>query len=677
MASGTEITPDKIGMALPSPSEEQLQVIRAFQNGYNVKIEAVAGSGKSTTLLWLCLVAKRDFNANCLLLTYNKTLQLEIQSKLQSYGLESNCAIYTYHGFASKMFKQPIQTDVILRSCLDLPINPGLMIPDIILIDEVQDMNEDYCRLINKILTHGKILILVGDRRQCINTYAGADPKYLIDYANYFNTGRPWKELALRTSYRLTPSMAKFINHHILNDNLIIGGNITNQDILPLYWYNVYSLKHCIEKMATKYGPDEVAILTPSVKNVGNPRSPLGRLMSSKSSVLLTVIDEFTAPESAIGKVVITTWNSFKGRERKCVFVINFDESYFDFYAKDWSRDLKIVPNIIYVAATRAREQLIIVQGDKNPPLRTVKMDDLNRHCKIVGNQNDLKVINLKDRVINVTDLVRHRHLDDVTAMLNLIKIETINSPGTVLMSNEIVQFPGYLEDVRAFYGILIPFYYEYQKLNQNKTSPEEQKVLPTWLNRIISSNLNGETPRYNDHLDLIEYFMPRKDGFADICARLNILLNRDDKTLQHWMEIVVLCTARENRWHFYKDQITNYKWVDSKFIEDSLNRLSEILPPNGQFESIYKYNDLEGIADYVTTDQIWELKCTSGLSEEYKIQTAAYVCLHHLTTGNKLPGRLYNIKSNELIEITVEQPEQFLDILVRRNQPLIPTIES
>lgn len=671
--------------ALPSPSEEQLSIIQAFQNGYNIKADSVAGSGKTTTLLWLCLVAKRDFNANCLLLTYNKTLQLEIQSKLQAYNLDSNCAVYTYHGLASKLFKQSVHTDIALRACLNYPINPALTIPGIILIDEVQDMNEDYCRLVNKILAQGKILVLVGDHRQSINEYAGADPKYLIEYSQYFNTGRPWKELALRTSYRLTPSTARFVNRHILNDDLIIGGNISNPAPLPIYQYNVYTLKQSIERMAAKYGPDEVAILTPSTKNVGNPRSPLGRLMNSKSTVLLTVIDEFTAPESIAGKVVITSYNSFKGRERKCIFVINFDESYFDFYARDWGRDVKMVPNIIYVAATRAREQLIIVQGDKNPPLRTIKMDELHRDCTIVGSQNDLTPITLKEREINVTDLVRHRHLDDVAAMLNFIQVSTINPPGTVISSSEIVQFPGYLEDVRAFYGILIPIYYEYQKLNRER---ENTFLLSTWLNRIIIANLNGEAPKYNDNLDLIEYFVPKKDGFSDICARLNVLLNQPDRNLQHWMEIIVLCTAFENKWHFYKDQITHYKWVDDKFIQDGVERLTNILlldmqtnpggiPSllDGEFEKLYSHQGIDGIADYVTPTHIWEFKCTSSLTDEYKIQMAAYVCLHQLTTGKALPGRLYNIKTNELLEITVTNPDQFLAILNRRDQVGIPTI--
>lgn len=77
----------------------------------------------------------------------------------------------------------------------------------------------------------------MGDKRQCINEYIGATTEYLINYNKYFDTGRSWKELTLITSYRLTPSIAKFVNTNILCQDLIIPGNIKNKDIKPIYSY--------------------------------------------------------------------------------------------------------------------------------------------------------------------------------------------------------------------------------------------------------------------------------------------------------------------------------------------------------------------------------------------------------------------------------------------------------
>lgn len=109
--------------------------------------------------------------------------------------------MYTYHGYASWLYRRNICNDVKLRECLKSPIDIIINSPyNIILLDEVQDMNEDYYTLISKILSHGKqsqlggqgplsqILVLVGDSRQCINEYLGATSEYLVNYSKYFNT---------------------------------------------------------------------------------------------------------------------------------------------------------------------------------------------------------------------------------------------------------------------------------------------------------------------------------------------------------------------------------------------------------------------------------------------------------------------------------------------------------
>ena len=56
-----------------SPSSEQLAVINAIKEGYNVQVDAVAGSGKTTTVL--CLA---DMNSDKIIMqltihiTYNE-----------------------------------------------------------------------------------------------------------------------------------------------------------------------------------------------------------------------------------------------------------------------------------------------------------------------------------------------------------------------------------------------------------------------------------------------------------------------------------------------------------------------------------------------------------------------------------------------------------------------------
>lgn len=660
LGQGVPVLP---GCGLPAPSEEQQLAINYFKAGFNLKIEATAGSGKSTTLLWLCQVVKHHFQSRALILTYNKALQAEISQKVQTAQVADVAGVYTYHGFASLIYRKLIHTDLLLRQELDAnsPITASL--PEVILIDEVQDMNGDYYRLVRNLLSHGKILVLVGDRRQCINAYAGADPRFLIDFETHFDTGRPWQTLALRTSYRLTPALAHFINRHIVGENLIIGGNQTSANLRPTYKYGEYNLRHIVEKMVKIYGPDEVAILTPSVKNVGNPKSPLGRLLGQKSNVLLAIIDDYASPESTIGKVVVATFNSFKGRERKCILVTNFDESYFDYYARDWLKTETSLPNIIYVAVSRAREKLILVQGDKKLPFRTIKPADLPLDCLIDGTQKDRSPIKLSSRPRRIADLIRHRHLDDVAELLALIQIKTIQPSGPALPSQDKVQFPGYVEDVRAFYNLLIPIYYQHLQFKSS-----------AWLQQGMSIQTQGELPRYDETTDTVTYFSKMPGGFADVGDRLNTLFNQPDKNLQEWMEIVVLNSALLNRWHFYKDQIKDYNWVDTTFIEAAVARLGQTIPPGGVFEQKYGpkngYN-IKGIVNYVTPEALWEFKCAPSITDEHKLQAGAYAALHLVEHGQVRPCRILNLKTGEVVEVRVDRAPIFLQILTRQKLDL------
>lgn len=75
-------------------TKEQEDIINAKEHSF--KINAVAGSGKTTTLLEY---AKRNLNLNILYLAYNKSLQVSLQEKLNEYNL-TNMNVSTIHALA-------------------------------------------------------------------------------------------------------------------------------------------------------------------------------------------------------------------------------------------------------------------------------------------------------------------------------------------------------------------------------------------------------------------------------------------------------------------------------------------------------------------------------------------------------------------------------------------------
>src|SRR5690606_32751110 len=77
------------------PSDEQNEIMMGFEAGYNCKIEAVAGSGKTTTLLLLAKIATEKFGVASCILTYNRGLKDEIEEKIEKNKLKGKCNVYT------------------------------------------------------------------------------------------------------------------------------------------------------------------------------------------------------------------------------------------------------------------------------------------------------------------------------------------------------------------------------------------------------------------------------------------------------------------------------------------------------------------------------------------------------------------------------------------------------
>lgn len=221
-------------------SEEQLAIVEAIGRG-NVIVDACAGSGKTTTVL---NIAAR-YPVPILLLTYNARLRAETSQRAADLGLE-NLTVHTYHSFGYHHIGKSCRTDAGIISFLakgkslqaaartdaqgtdsagstdstesastNTPAE-GAVVPgySMIIVDETQDMNQYYCRLVRKIIETcpGARICVMGDRCQSIYAFNGADSRF-ITCADLLYGGGPWVRLSLSTSYRLTTQMADMINY--------------------------------------------------------------------------------------------------------------------------------------------------------------------------------------------------------------------------------------------------------------------------------------------------------------------------------------------------------------------------------------------------------------------------------------------------------------------------------
>ena len=80
---------------LPNISLEQQNIIKLLEEQNNVIVESVAGSGKTTTNLY---IAKSFPKLNILLLTYNAKLKVETRDRIDSLNI-TNIETHSYHSF--------------------------------------------------------------------------------------------------------------------------------------------------------------------------------------------------------------------------------------------------------------------------------------------------------------------------------------------------------------------------------------------------------------------------------------------------------------------------------------------------------------------------------------------------------------------------------------------------
>lgn len=134
---------------LPEPSDEQIEIIIASTENFNIIVDAVAGSGKTTTILH---IAQANPDKRILLLTYNKRLKDETRKRAAQYNI-LNIEIHSYHAFCVKYYNKHAHTDTGIIYTIEndqRPIRPPMF--NLIILDEVQDMTELYFNLVIKLI---------------------------------------------------------------------------------------------------------------------------------------------------------------------------------------------------------------------------------------------------------------------------------------------------------------------------------------------------------------------------------------------------------------------------------------------------------------------------------------------------------------------------------------------
>jgi len=661
------------------PSNEQQDIINCVINKQHVISSAVAGSGKSTLVLALA----QSTSKKILQLTYNKLLKMEVETKAKKYGIDT-IEIHTYHSLGVKYYNKEAHDDITLNEIIEEHTNAKIELPefDIIVVDEAQDMSRLYYKFVRKVIqdiiknnTRTITLLILGDRYQEMYKFKGADHRYL-SFADIIWSEYIFEKKSLSTSYRVTKSIAWFINNAMLGNNRIIS----HKDGYPVYYLH-HDMNYAhdiilpeIIKMleSGEIKVDDIFVLAYSIKG---PFAPIKKLENEfikyrkyypelNIECYMPSSDESKIDDNVIkNKIVFSTFHQAKGRERKVVIVYGFDNSYYEYYDKEAKEDE--CPQNLYVACTRASLRLFLIESiDKKPlPFLKLSKEELQK-SKFIDYHEDKDKKNTRNpkqftfHKTSPTDLVKFIKQENLTIINKLVKqlFTTVREKGKIIEIPLVIETSsGNYEQISELNGLIIPAILEAKQHGITSLHKE--------IDIEIKNGLYNKHPFFKSYVQKIK---------------------KENLKLIDYVYLGLVYISVKNRIYHKLVQIDNLNWLTYDIVQKCHNNMNIFvsnkikyeleLPINSKHEENYvKINkyikevifkkenvlgcdvEFNGIIDGFDKDIIWEFKCVEELTIEHYLQVILYAWLWKVVMVEKYGSRrflLMNIRSEEIQEL-------------------------
>lgn len=389
------------------------------------------------------------------------------------------------------------------------------------------------------------------------------------------------------------------------------------------------------------------------------------------------------------GKVVFATFHAVKGRQRKHVFVLGFNESYFTYYARSLPTD--VCPNTLYVACTRATDSLYVFENsEEDGPLPFLKMSHSTMlkpeigYVQFQGLSQGLKRVKKESKEIQKwsttpTELLKflsESALDTISPIVDkmFIRMNPITGLPHVDQTSEVqyleIPIPGiietktHFEDVSDINGIVMPilFYERFDKKNA------------TLLQELVRTHMND--------IPLTKHsFLHEK-----VAQMPSLCVERED-----YLFAANVCISTQEKLYSKLKQIDKYDWLTEEIVEQCMERFEGVLGNICRTESwvaektiIHQSADLDHLnidrffeehlpgrkyrftarVDFMTKNALWEMKCTTNITIEHKLQLVIYMWLHHMVDGQSKPGFLFNVKTGEWLQM-IDSMEDLSSIML------------
>ncbi len=363
---------------------------------------------------------------------------------------------------------------------------------------------------------------------------------------------------------------------------------------------------------------------------------------------------------------------------------MQLDEQYFKYNAQDWDAARPDVPNIMYVAATRARKQLIVIAGARDT-LRTVdtlrlRQDAEVEHKDKIGQRRG---VGLPDRVqtLSVSELTSHLTTELQFELLKMVSVVgDRRAPGVPSAPPYLVAFPAgdtktaplLHENVAVLYGIVGPAIAELAKNRVSTFGDNVASVEIVETEAEMRRDANKLTQRVYDAYPA-EFWPAVEEAHA---------MPPGKRPLTGWMQLAVAQNAFDSGAHHVARQMRDYKWVDAAHVKHIAQAIVGTLKPvAGKFEVVVPpytrgTKTVVGRADFVegktmTSRGIWEFKCSAEVRDEHLIQLACYLAMWQCAyAGADIIGHCYAVLSGEIKSIVVADPAKFLEMALSKYHP-------
>ena len=681
-------------------SDEQQCILDTVKEGHNVMVDAVAGTGKTTLIL---SIAREMPDTKILQLTYNASLRKDVKETVEKNDIQ-NLTVHTYHSLAKRYYLSTGYTDTEIRRLLfkNLPLKEVSPKYDMIVLDECQDMTLLYFQLMVKFIKDIDCniqLLILGDYMQGLYDFKGADIRFLTladqVWDGLTNLTTPgFQKRTMKMSFRITNQMRNFVNDVMLGEERM---NACRDGSVVTYVRNSRNnISRVVYGEITKLlengvNPSEIFVLGGSVKGANsNIRRLENTLVEKDVPCHVPMLEGDKIDDRVIdGKVVFSTFHSVKGRQRKYVFVVGFDNAYFRFNARTLPRD--VCPNTLYVAATRATQGLYLLESDNyatDRPLEFLKKSHIEmKKCDYINFKGHHQTIFQDEEDININDNLVKKHritptelvkfisesvIETISPIIDRIFIKETDETITLDIPSVIETKKGYFEEVSDLNGIAIPcVYYDYLKEAFSETEEEFDNIpRGNVLLDVIDNAIDNM--RVNDHIFLKEI--------------VNSLPEKIE-TINDYLYVANVSVAVQETLYFKLKQIDRdeYNWLTDDMVLACKNRLREVIGPDcentmpsvedtiihesseEQHEKIDEYLStifdetqqfrFTGRVDLITETIAWELKCTSEITTEHLVQVIIYAWLwkmrHSYTEEYEdKVFKIFNIKTGEIMRL-------------------------